>query len=73
MNPYYLKMVMHRNNDNLNDLASALNICRQSLYMKMRYIDADKERKQEFTQSEIRTMAKRYQLTPDEIVNIFFS
>ena len=63
---------MRRNNDNLNDLASALNICRQSLYMKMRYIDAGKERKQEFTQSEIRTMAKRYNLTPDEIVNIFF-
>lgn len=72
MNPDYLKMVMRRNNDNLNDLASALNICRQSLYMKMRYIDAGKERKQEFTQSEIRTMAKRYNLTPDEIVNIFF-
>lgn len=72
MNPDYLKMVMRRNNDNLNDLASALNICRQSLYMKMRYIDAGKERKQEFTQSEIRTMVKRYNLTPDEIVNIFF-
>ena len=72
MNPDYLKMVMRRNNDNLNDLASALNICSQSLYLKVRYIEKGIERKQEFTQREIRAMAKRYNLTPDEIVNIFF-
>ncbi len=73
MNPDYLKMVMRRHNDSLNDLASALNICRQSLYMKMRYVAKGEERKQEFTQSEIRTMTERYNLTPEEIVNIFFS
>ena len=72
MNPDLLKMVMRRRNDKLDDLAQALNICRQSLYMKMRYIEGN-ERKQEFTQGEIKTMVDRYNLTPDEIVSIFFS
>lgn len=58
------KMVLH--GDGLIDLANALGITRNAMYCKM-------TQKYEFKQSEIAIITKRYNLTNDEIKQIFFS
>lgn len=50
----------------LGDLANAMDITRTGLSLKIK-------QKNDFKQSEIDFIAKRYELTPDEIKQIFFS
>lgn len=58
------KMILF--DDNLDTLANALNISRQSLSKKI-------NNKIDFWQSEINIISKRYQLTPEELERMFFS
>lgn len=60
-----LKYYIKKNDDSLVNLAEALNIKYNTLSMKLLG-------KYEFKQSEIQIIAKRYQLTADEITKIFF-
>lgn len=57
------KMVIHE--DNFTKLARALEISRDALYCKM-------AQKRDFKQSEIAIIVERYNLTNDEIKQIFF-
>ena len=52
--------------DNQNDLAEVLNVTRPTLSFKM-------TQKTNFKQSEIDIIAKRYELSSDEIKQIFFN
>lgn len=58
------KMILF--DDNLDTLADAINISRQSLSKKI-------NNKIDFWQSEINIISKRYQLTPEELERMFFS
>lgn len=72
MNDLLLKIFMLQHGDTKETLAKALGIAPHTLYMKMRQ-NQTKGRKQEFIQSEIEIIAKRYNLTPDKISEIFFN
>ena len=61
-----LKSKMALNGDNQVDLSEALDITQNSLSFKM-------TQKSDFKQSEIDIIAKRYNLTGDEIKQIFFN
>lgn len=61
-----LKSKMTLKGDTQIDLAGALNIDKNTLCLKM-------NQKNDFKQSEIDMIAKRYDLTGDEIKQIFFS
>ena len=52
-------------NDNLTTLADHLSISRQTLTLKL-------DNKSDFTQSEIKKIVIRYNLTPEETEQIFF-
>lgn len=52
-------------NDNLTTLADHLGISRQTLTLKL-------DNKSDFTQSEIKKIVIRYNLTPEETEQIFF-
>lgn len=68
MNTLLLKHEMKVYGDNDESLAKALNIHPHTLYMKMR----EENRTQQFTQGEIRIISKRYKLTPEAVIKIFF-
>ena len=68
MNELLLKVFMREHGDTQETLAQALNIHPHTLYMKMR----ESNRKQQFTQEEINFITKRYNLTPENVVKIFF-
>ena len=68
MNELLLKVFMREHGDTQETLAQALNIHSHTLYMKMR----ESNRKQQFTQEEINFITKRYNLTPENVVKIFF-
>ena len=61
-----LKSKMALYGDNQVKLAEALNITTNSMCKKL-------QEKNEFKRSEIEIIAKRYELTSDEIKEIFFS
>ena len=71
MNDLILKSCMRKYGDTNETLASALGIHPHTLYMKMRESSED-ARKQQFTQAEIRFIAKRYELSADKVMEIFF-
>lgn len=71
MNELLLKVHMKEHGDTSADLAKALDIHPHTLYMKMRE-DAPSDRRQQFTQGEIRFIVERYSLTPEDTVKIFF-
>lgn len=71
LNQDYFKYVMHEHGDNIQSLAAALGVHESTLYMKTRVNDA--KRKQEFKRDEIELIYKRYDLTPSELVKMFFS
>lgn len=71
MNDLLLKVHMKGYGDTTETLAKALNIHPHTLYMKMREDGA--KRKQQFTQAEIRLITERYNLSPEDVVKIFFS
>jgi hypothetical protein len=60
----YFISVMRSHKDNFTSLSKSLGIARQSLYNKLRGITP-------FTIDEIRRIAVRYGLTPEEIEKIF--
>lgn len=68
MDSLLFKWHVKKNGDTLRKLAKAMDIHPHTLYMKFRgnFI-------QQFTQKEIIFIAKRYNLTADEIKQIFFS
>lgn len=66
MNINLLKSKMALNGDNQVRLAEALNITKNAMCKKL-------QEKNEFKRSEIEIIAKRYQLTSDEIKEIFFN
>lgn len=68
MNELLLKVFMRENKDTQETLAEALGIHPHTLYMKMR----ESNRKQQFTQEEINFITKRYNLSPENVVKIFF-
>lgn len=67
MNIKELKVEMIRHDDTGEDLAKALNISRQTLSKKINSDNAD------FTQGEIATIQKRYNLSGDRVSEIFFA
>ena len=58
-------LVLH--GESSKDLAAALGITSATLWRKMNM------KKGEFTESDIMKIYKRYQLTPEEVADIFFS
>lgn len=66
MKRHLLKQKMVDNNDTMKMLAQVLDIAQNTLYKKMQGTV------QEFTQTEIRKIAERYNLTAEEIKDIFF-
>ena len=66
MKRHLLKQKMVDNNDTMKMLAQVLDIAPNTLYRKMQGTI------QEFTQTEIRKIAERYDLTAEEIKDIFF-
>lgn len=66
MKRHLLKQKMVDNNDTMKVLAQVLDIAPNTLYKKMQGTV------QEFTQTEIRKIAERYDLTAEEIKDIFF-
>lgn len=65
MNCNLLKYYMRENNDTMEALAEDMMIHYNTLSLKL-------NGKREFTQQEIALISKRYNLTADEIVKIFF-
>ena len=61
-----LKAVLERYGQTQNDLAELLNITYQSVSIKL-------NGKSDFTQSEIFKIIYHYNLTPDEVMDIFFN
>ena len=60
------------NGDDQNALAAALGISIQRLSAKMNAKQvSDKVKAAQFTLSEVRIIMERYNLTPDEVVEIF--
>ncbi len=68
MDTLLFKWYMKKNEDTNEALAKALDIHPHTLYLKSR----ESNDKQEFTQSEIQKIIERYNLTGDEVLNIFF-
>lgn len=66
MNIALLKSKMALHGDSQTDLAEALDITKNTMTNKM-------QKKNEFKQSEIDLIAKRYDLTADELKEIFFN
>ena len=66
MNKKMLISKMKLFGDNQTDLANALNL-------SLATANAAINGKREFTQTEISIIAARYELTPEEVVEIFFS
>ena len=66
MNINLLKSKMALYGDNQVKLAEALNITKNAMCFKL-------QEKNEFKRSEIEVIAKRYELTSDEIKEIFFN
>lgn len=67
MNKNKLKAKMMEHGDSCNELAKYLGIHRSCLSAKM-----NRYRGAEFTQSEIDAMIKRYNMTNEDVVAIFF-
>ena len=67
MNKDLLRSIMVLHGDTNRDLAEALKITEQSVSSKMN------ENGTEFKQGEIRKIIKRYDLTPEQTDQIFFS
>ena len=66
MKRHLLKQKMDDNNDTMKMLAQVLDIAPNTLYKKMQGTV------QEFTQTEICKITERYDLTAEEIKDIFF-
>lgn len=69
MDTLLFKWHVKKNGDTLKELAKFLNLHPHTLYMK--YKEGGK--KQQFTQREIQLIAKRYNLTSEDIAKIFFN
>lgn len=68
MNKRLLESKMKLFGDTNEALAKALNLSRQSISAKK-----NGKNGKEFTQGEIKTIKERYNLTPEEVVSIFFA
>ncbi len=68
MDTLLFKWHMKKNDDTNESLAKVLDIHPHTLYLKSR----ENNDKQEFTQSEIQKIIERYNLTGNEVLNIFF-
>lgn len=72
INKNLLKSKMILNGDDQNALAAALGISIQRLSAKMNAKQvSEKVKAAQFTLSEVRIIMERYNLTPDEVVEIF--
>ena len=67
MNKELLRSVMVLNGDTNRDLAEFLDISEQSVSAKIN------ENGTEFKQGEIAAIRQRYNLTPDQVTDIFFA
>lgn len=68
LNKKLLRSIMILHDDNNDLLAAALGITPQRLSAKMNETGGA-----EFTQGEIKIIVKRYNLTPQQVIDIFFS
>lgn len=68
INRLYLYYLIKSHGDTKDDLAKALGISRQGLYLKCTGKQAC-----DFRLNEIKTIASRYNLTSDEILKTFFT
>lgn len=68
MNTMLLKWHMAHNKDDVQTLAKALGIHANTLYNKL-----NEKSKEKFTQDEIFEIVKRYKLTGDDLISIFFN
>jgi hypothetical protein len=67
MDAMKLRGYMSINGDTVEDLAKVLDLHKVTLYAKIN------GNKQEFTQGEIKKIAERYSLKPEQVIEIFFS
>lgn len=65
INTQMLKAKMILNNDDAKDVSSAMNITTATFSAKL-------NNKQEFKTGEIETLINRYNLTAEEVIDIFF-
>ena len=68
MNKNFLEAEMKRHGDTGGTLADHLGIARSTFSMKINETNGA-----EFTQNEIRKIKQRYDLTPDQVDEIFFA
>ena len=66
MNKLELKSIMARHGESVTDLAKVIGKTPQTVYNKMN------EKKQEFTQGEIRKIADHYGMTAEQLKAVFF-
>lgn len=66
MDTNLLRYHVKRNGDTHWKLATAMGIAESTLYRKLQGKDS------EFTQSEIKSIAKRYNLSAEDVIKIFF-
>ena len=69
MDALLFKWFVKQNGETLEELAKAMGMHPHTLYMKYRGGDS----KQQFTQREIAFIAKRYNLSADDVLKIFFA
>ena len=67
MNKKLLRSIMALHDDTNKDLAECLEISEQSISAKIN------ENGTEFKQGEIAKIQKRYNLSPEQVINIFFA
>lgn len=71
MNKQELKSIMARYDETATDLAKVIGKTPQTVYNKMNEYEVN-GKKQEFTQGEIRAIANHYNMTAEQIIDIFF-
>ena len=73
MNKNVLESVMKRHGDTGGDLAAYLDMARSTFSMKINEVETSSGGHAEFTQGEIMKIKQRYNLTADELCEIFFA
>lgn len=73
MNKALLKSIMALYDDTMSDLADYLCLTPQSVSYKMNEKIMPSGKKAEFGQGEIKRIKERYNLSPEEVENIFFN
>ena len=72
MNKALLKSIMTLHGDTVIDMANYLCLTPQSVYSKLNETKLSSGKNAEFGQGEIKRIKERYNLTPEQVEEIFF-